>query len=160
MFFCKNIIKYKSPLLLLAFFTSCSSPPLHLHTAFISKDQLASYHVGTPDPRLMHPDIGQRLVIQWSLPTNLYNYPDLQLVVVLRLANGTEQQLNYPITQTWHSVFHPTQHYGTEVFTLLDEEFLTTGGIITYKAKIHSGSVVLAEWYHCLWNETITVDAE
>ena len=75
---------------------------------------------------------------------------DLYLLATLRFRSGEERQLRFPIYTK----------YGTEVVSILGPELAESGGLITYKADLFSGSRTLLTWRHQLWNDTISVPIE
>ena len=121
---------------------------LDVHSDYLSHESLASYYVKTPDPRINHPPVGQRLIISWSLPNKYLCYPDLHLLVTLRFRNREEVKHKVPITKT----------SGTRLFCLMNEEYCEKGGIATYRVLLQSEDCVLEEWRHQLWAELITFD--
>lgn len=134
--------------LIFAILSGCNTCPLHLHTEYIGIEQLASYYVRAPDPKLCCPDIGQRLVISWNLQEKIFCYPDLRLVVSIQFKNGEEKVITYPVNNSHQTILH----------YCVNEDFERTGGIITYKAELRSGVYCLEIWKHLLWNETIRLD--
>jgi hypothetical protein len=134
--------------LLLFCLTSCTYRPLVVQTEYISHENLASYQVGTPDPRLNEPMIGQRLILTWSIPKSYLDYEDLHIHLKVRFHSREEEELEIPV----HS------HYGTYVYSLVDEKFCASRGILTYKAEMIANHCILEEWRHQLWSELISFD--
>lgn len=128
-----------------ALLLSCSRQPLELYSERVGKDQLASFHVHTPDPHLNFPDEGQRLVVQWSLTEAEWALSDLHISLKVRFYNGEERSLDLPLNE----------RYGLFILPILNEEFYNTGGLATFKAELFSGSRSLFLWRHQLWNETV-----
>ncbi|MBI3236159.1 MAG: hypothetical protein HYZ48_00375 [Chlamydiales bacterium] len=111
---------------------------------------LASTHVKTPDPRQAHPPIGQMLVVDWRVPKSLLKKnPQVQLTMIFW--DFTEKTICFPIEE----------RMGWVTYSLLNEEYDKTGGIITYKAEIldEDGSL-FREWKHQLWVELIVIRDE
>jgi hypothetical protein len=131
------------------FFSSCATAPsmLSVHTDYLSHENLASYHVNTPDPRLNNPSIGQRLIISWSLPKKLLQLEDLHLEITLRFRTREEIQETVSISES----------SGTFVFPLLNEDYISTRGILTYKIDLIGGGEILEEWRHQIWTELIVI---
>jgi hypothetical protein len=128
--------------------SGCSLYRLDVQNQYLSRDRLASYHVGTPDPRLLNPVIGQRLVIQWSLtPKELINQ-DVCLYLKVRLRNRQEQEAALPITTK----------RGTYLYDVVGDRYIQTGGILTYFVEIRSPSYILASWRHPFWVDPIIFD--
>ncbi len=111
---------------------------------------LASYHAGTPDPRLEHPPMGQKLILDWNVPREIFSQKP-EVVLDLILWNYTTKQVRFPITSRLD--------YAT--YRLLNEEYEKTGGIMTYKAAIVTEKgEIFREWKHQLWVNLITIDQE
>lgn len=130
---------------LLLLMSSCTCNHLSVHTAYINKQSLASYHVGTPDPRLCNPPIGERLIASWVLPQSYLKCQELHLEIVIHLMNKEKVCRSVPITR----------FSGTYVYELLNEEFFENGGILTYKVDLIGDGQVLKTWKHQLWTELI-----
>lgn len=128
--------------------TSCERPLISAQTEFITRQSLASYQIGTPDPHLNHPVLGQRLMVKWNLPDNYMNYQDLHLETIVRFYNGTEQTYNFPITKT----------SGLHTLTVSAQTFCQTNGIVSYKINLIGDGCILSEWRHQLWVEIIKVE--
>ena len=97
--------------------------------------------MGTPDPRQTHPPLGQKLILDWSLPQEVL---DEQPKIVLHLLfwDHTQKQITYPVTY----------RTGYEVYSLLNEEYEKNHGLLTYRAEIiiQEGKVY-RDWKHQLW---------
>lgn len=126
-------------------FTGCSSEYLTIYTDYLSHENLASYYVGTPDPRLNHPPIGQRLILSWSVPKE---YEDLHLEMTIRFRNREELQESLCLNR----------HSGTYIYSLEDEDYFEKKGILTYKVDLYSKDEIIEEWRHQLWTERIIFD--
>ena len=120
-----------------------------MQTEYLSHENLASFHVGTPDPRLRNPPLGQRLIINWSLPKwdGLTPY---ELSLKIRFKNGTFTNEQIPLDRA----------SGTYVFSLLNQEYFNRGGFKTYIATISSDGEVIEEWRHQLWANLIEIQEE
>ena len=118
---------------------------LEVQTQYLSHENLASYYVGTPDPLLNDPIIGQRLLIQWCFPRK-FDRCDLQLHLKLRLRNHEEKELIRPITE----------NRGYYLYDLVNQAYCESGGILTYKVEIRKGPCILETWKHPLWVDLIT----
>jgi hypothetical protein len=110
---------------------------------------LASSHVGTPDPRQAHPPLGQGIIINFWIPTNILKKQHPSLTLDLLFRNYSQKKITYPLSSTW----------GYKVYKLLNEEFAKTGGLLTYKAEIVAqDGTVIKEWEHQLWVRLITAE--
>jgi hypothetical protein len=128
--------------------TGCQCEKLTVYTDYLSHENLASYHVGTPDPRLNNPPMGQRLIISWSLPKNYLCYEDLHLDLTIRFRN--KQQISEKIDIC--------KRKGMYIYSVLNEDFFETKGLLTYKIDLVGDDVILEEWRHQLWTELITFE--
>lgn len=134
--------------LLLPFFTHCTLCPLSARMEYLSRKSLASYRVKTPDPNLNNPPIGQRLIINWSLPRQALHLPDLYLKMTLRFRNGIEEVRYQRICRT----------RGTYKIELINDAYFETCGIQTYKIEILGGGTVLERWCHQLYTDLIIIE--
>lgn len=129
---------------------SCSASYLTVQTDYLSHKNLASYYVGTPDPRQNYPTIGERLIIYWSVPKELLCYDDLHLEVTIRFRNREEVV----------EVFNIHKTRGTYIFALLNDDYLYHRGILTYKIDLVGGGYVFEEWRHQIWANLIEIPFE
>ncbi len=137
------------PFLTCFLLSSCTCNLLTVHTDYVSRDNLASYHVGTPDPLLNNPPIGQRLLISWSLPKAYMYYESLHLEIHLRYRNREEA------TQTVDLL----KNSGMIIFSLLNEAYFETEGILSYKIDLIGNGEILEHWQHQIWADLIHFDA-
>lgn len=134
----------------LALLTSCGRAMLTVQTDYITHKDLASFYVGTPDPRLNMPMIGQRLIVSWAVPPEFLAYDDLRFEITIRFRNREE------IIE----IFDISQRFGTYVYSLLNQDYIDKRGILTYKIDLVGGGYILKEWRHLIWSELITLPAE
>lgn len=132
---------------ILLFASSCVQR-LSVYTDYIGRETLASFQVGTPDPLLLNPPTGQRLIVKWHLPHSYMNLEDLRLTINLRLRNRSTQNLSIPICHTT----------GTYLYPVLGDTYSETRGILTYHVEIVGGGEVLEEWIHPLWTPIIELN--
>lgn len=134
-------------LLVGALLCSCSPNTLTTQTNYLNREQLASYHVGTPDPALATPIIGQRLLVHWNLDKAYLCCEDLYLYVHIRFGNREEH-----IEKV--AIFDSSGYFS---YKLMDEEFCEKESIATYKIEIYgNGSLILCR-QHQLWVELIQI---
>lgn len=108
---------------------------------------LASTHVNTPDPRQEDPPIGQKLILDWRIPPEIYA-KNPEIVLDLVLWDYTARQIRIPMKRR--------MDFAT--YRLFNEDYEKTGGILTYKAEIVTeDGEVFREWKHQLWVQLITV---
>ncbi len=125
--------------------TGCDKYYLSLRQVPVNAGYLASTQVGTPDPRQAHPPHGQKIVLQWAVPPELLEKKP-QIVFHVLYKNHTEKTFVYPIES----------RLGYEVYTLIDEEFDQTGGLLTYSADIMTADQkIYRQWQHQLWVKLI-----
>lgn len=125
---------------------SCHPRILTVQTEYLSHENLASFHVGTPDPRLKNPTLGQKLIVNWSIPhwSELTPY---ELSIKIRFKNGTSAEETIPVCRA----------SGTYVYALLNEDYFSRGGFKTYVASITFDGVIIDEWRHQLWATVIEI---
>lgn len=133
---------------LMALCTSCmgaKDPKLSLFTEYVTVERLPSYQMKTPDPALLCPDYGEKLHISWRVPSR---YTALCLKISLRFHNGQEEQFTLYL-ETYHDTY---------IYTLLNEDYITKGGILTYSAELWGDNQLLYLWQHPLWSEKIHLE--
>lgn len=142
------IFRFLIPIMLAAL-TGCKETYISVHTDYLSHENLASFIVKTPDPLLNNPPIGQRLIISWSVPPCYMDFDDIHLSITIRFRNNTQIVEEVPLTQ----------RKGTFVYPVLNEDYFTTRGILTYKVDLLNNDNVLEAWRHQIWTEFITVES-
>lgn len=73
---------------------------------------------------------------------------NLHILARIRFRNKQEVQHLIPICR-W---------YGYHVFSILNEDYFSKNGILTYKVDLIGNGVILDQWRHQLWAELITFD--
>lgn len=127
---------------------SCEKYYVSVRNLPVNASYLASSHVKTPDPRQKNPPLGEKLIIDWSLPPELLS-ENPRIVLYLIFKTHQEKQLVYPITS----------RAGYEVYSLLGEEFKERKGLLTYRAEIVTDEGrVYREWTHQLWVNLINFE--
>ncbi len=136
------------PLLLIL--GGCQKYELSVSEQSIDERYLSSTYIGTPDPRKEHPPTGQKLIIDWSIPSDiLAQNPCLALHLIYW--DYTEETLYYPVYY----------QRGYQVYSLLDCDYEKKQGIITYKAEIFTDQGdVYREWKHQLWVPLIHLESD
>lgn len=127
--------------------TSCGKQ-LTVQTQYLTRHDLASYYVNTPDPLLDDPDVGQRLIVQWSLNQSIASFNEVYILLKLRFRNHEELTQRIDLKRAG----------GIYVYTLINEEYFRTRGIQTYKAELVADGCVLEEWRHTLWADLIVLN--
>jgi hypothetical protein len=130
----------------IAFLGSCQSRILTVQTEYLSHENLASFHVGTPDPRLANPPLGQKLIVSWKFR---YYCPQVNydLIVKIRFKDGELVERIIPVTCP----------KGTYVYALLNDDYFKRGGFKTYVASIGIDGEIMEEWRHQLWVNVIEI---
>ena len=130
--------------------SGCKQYYLSLCQEWVDVRYLASTHVGTPDPRQDNPPIGQKLILDWRVPTEIFKKKP-EVVLHLILWDYTERTIHIPIKRR--------MDYAT--YKLFNEDYEKTGGILTYMAEIVTeDGQVFREWKHQLWVNLITVNQD
>ena len=133
---------------LLSLLTGCEKYYLSLTNQTINVDSLASVYALTPDKRKESPPLGEMIVLDFRVPKQiLCKDPKIDLYVLY--GNYTEKKFTFPITK----------RMGYFTYKDLNEEFIETKGIITYRAEIRLDSgEIYKDWTHQLWARLITVE--
>lgn len=130
-------------------FSGCSRYYVDVSRQKINANYLASTAVGSPDPRQTNPPLGEMLVINWQVPMKMVaQKPHIKLYVIYW--DNEEKVYTWPI-QRWK---------GYRTFSVLNKEFIRSGGILTYRAEIvDADGEIYREWKHQLWVNLIKIDA-
>lgn len=132
-------------LIALLLLSGCTSPCLRVQTFCVRPGDLASYRVGTPDPRQICPDVGQKLVLRWALDPTLGEEVPPVLILGVRYGNGEEEWIQEPI-RTFRGRF---------TRALLNDEYFQKRGFQAFKAEIRIGHHTVACWRHHLWEDRL-----
>ena len=133
---------------ILTLLTGCDKYYVSVRQIPVDAKYLASSHVATPDPRANPPPVGQKLVIEWRVPPEILS-KNPKIVLHLLFKNHVELCEVYPMQTA----------YGTEVYSLMNDEYVLTGGLLTYRADIVlDDGEVYRDWKHQLWVNLITLD--
>ena len=129
---------------------ACQKYELSINEQNIDERYLSSTYIGTPDPRKEHPPKGQKLIIDWSIPSDiLAQNPCLALSLIYW--DYTEETVYYPVIY----------QRGYQVYSLLDDAYEKKRGILTYKAEILTDDgEIYREWKHQLWVPLIHLDRD
>ncbi|MCF7852052.1 MAG: hypothetical protein K9M07_02295 [Simkaniaceae bacterium] len=107
---------------------------------YVDERQLASTFVQSPDPLQKNPPVGEKLWINWNIPssafkshhvseddsTQIYERCGLILTLKVIFKDLNEDIVSYPVLS----------RKGSVVYSLLNQEYEKTGGILTYYAEI------------------------
>ncbi|NGX57806.1 MAG: hypothetical protein K940chlam3_00702 [Chlamydiae bacterium] len=138
------------PFIFFIFLTSCGTQRLTVQSEYMLPDRYASVWVGTPDPHKYYPSIGQRLIIQWKLRTELQQYEKVTLRIRVRFRN-------YELYEKWMQI---RCRVGRMIYNVMDEDYTCTDGIAAYHVQIFADGQQIAEIRHHLWEELIQIEDE
>jgi hypothetical protein len=143
-------VKRKILLFLSIFFlvTGCYKSHLYVQIENIGKDFLASSYVKTPDYRQQNPPTGQRIIVNWCFPKELYS-KDLFIKLTVRFWSNTQVTKNHAILKLFgsKSFFFPSDKKEDRILTYRIEVFSKEGNLIE-------------TWKHQFWTDLIDVDKE
>ena len=123
--------------------SGCYKNHLYVQQEHLSREWLASSHVGTPDPRQSDPPVGEKLIVAWDFPLSLFE-EQLRLDVVVRFWDQSERVVSYVLPRK----------RGVESFGFDESE-----NILTYRVQVLNGQgVCLEEWKHHFWTELIRIE--
>ncbi len=131
--------------LLLLATSSCKRSPLEVEAAYFTRKDLASVHVGTPDPNKLLPIFGQRLYIKWDTQEISQAKPPLELFIRVMLKKGKMLEEKIPLKES----------SGSYLFPIVGANFSDEGGLLSYKIELLSQGKVIATSRHKFWVEPI-----
>lgn len=124
------------------FLASCGRSHLYVQQMVLDREYLASTHVGTPDRRQTNPPQGQRFLVGWHFPSNLFA-EGLRLALTARFPDQTELVFSEPVKKTWGYA-----------------EFQFPRRLMTYRIQvINQWDEVVETWEHQLWTELIDIES-
>ncbi len=126
---------------------SCTQHYFYVQQEKIDRNFLASSHIGTPDPRQENPTTGQRLLIRWNFPSEIFA-KNLSLVTTVRFWDDQEVVLTEPIQRrtAFTTLFFASSPLEKEK------------RILTYRVQaISSQGEVVGWWEHPLWTPLISL---
>lgn len=131
----------------LILFSSCNNNLVRVQVDNISKEFLASYHVGTPDPRLLNPPIGQRLTLSWYFPFKVFEHSNIKIKIYLHFGDHTMEEIE----------FFPKRNSGFYLYSLINNRYYEKKGLLTYKVEVFQDEIIIKECRHQLWVELISM---
>lgn len=131
-------------LLLVLLLSGCHKETLSVTNRMLTVERYASYHVGTPDPALDEPLLGQELRIHWK-KDELQNYRTIEIKLSVRYGDLTDEEFFYPITANHRLI----------VLQLLGEQYCLKKGILSYKVEVFGDGQLLDQVHHQLWADVI-----
>lgn len=127
----------------------CGSPALYGRLERLNVNALASYPLGTPDPRKDKDWHGQRLVVSWVLAPNLkLDKRQCILQADLIFTNGKSEQVQIRIDR----------HLGHWQYELIGQEYEQKGGISAYQLTIINQGQKIRNFQHKLYKPLIDID--
>lgn len=130
------------------FLVACGSKSLSIRQEYLSKKLLPSNYIRTPDPLLKKRFLGERLIVNWSLPKTFQTKDNTFLNLEILFSNHTEDDITLRLCKT----------KGTFVYTLEDEKYKEKEGIAGYKAVIYKNGQAFDTWEHKVWAKPIHFD--
>lgn len=107
----------------------------------IHRNLLASSFVDSPDPMQHNPPHGKKLYISWNIHGD-YNFEECRLRISMIFRNRETRTVELAIPRK----------RGTIVYSLLDQEYYETRGLLTYKVEVLTkNEEILALWTHQMW---------
>lgn len=107
----------------------------------IHRNLLASSFVDSPDPLQHTPPHGKKLYISWNIHGD-YNLEECRLRISMIFRNRETKTVELDIPRK----------RGTILYSLLDQEYYETRGLLTYKVEIlRKNEEILALWTHQMW---------
>ena len=136
---------------LLLILCGCHSRHISVQTQYLTRSDLASFYIETPDPQLRCPVFGQRLLVQWHFAECYFKNQNLSLEITIRFGDRSE------ITQNVASL---ENRYGYYIYNILGDDYCTRDGIKTYKVNLLANGEIIETWHHQLWVELITLQTD
>ncbi len=132
-------------------FSSCYKNHLYVQQEWVDEKDLASYFVGSPDPRRQNPPVGQKIIVNWDFSRPLFLSEMDHILVTVHFWNHEEKKVEAPIDRRrgYVSFFfpNPTQD--------------PVKKILTYRVQVFRKDGSLFEtWKHQFWTELITLAPE
>ncbi len=125
-----------------------SSHMLTLYNQSIDKKFLASTKVKSPDSRQMPLEKGQRLVIEWDIPSGAFRFNDWDLVATLQFGDRSQEVLRRPLDKD----------SGSWVLMWKGQEFSRKRGVVSYKIELLREGKIEETFNHQLYCELINLD--
>ena len=128
-------------LISLTLFTGCYKDHLYVQQEWVDRNFLASTHVGSPDPRQECPPCGERILVAWKFPRELF-CQNLRLELTVRFWDQSEEVLITPVEKPWQ--YHAYNFFNQK--------------ILTYKIDvINKRDEIVETWEHQFWTKIIEI---
>jgi len=123
----------------------CSKQPsVCARTFYTSRNDLAAYVIGTPDPQIATKGLGQSIWVRWTAPKA---HENTHLDVTIRFNDESERHETYPI----HNRF------GWVMVEIKDTEYKEKKGLAAYSISLREGETILATTKHKMWVDKIEI---
>lgn len=134
--------------LFLFLLTSCYKNHLYVQIENVDKNQLASSYIKSPDYRQKRNFYGQRVIIGWYFPKELFK-KGLFVYLTVRFWDNKEVI----------KVFKVKKMHGIGSFYFPNKDRSKKNKILTYKVEVFTKEKELVDvWKHQFWTELIDVD--
>ncbi len=133
----------------LALFTllaaGCSKPSVSARTFYTSRDDLAAYVIGTPDPQIASKGLGQSIWVRWRAP-ELSEKTHLDATILFN--DESERHETYPVANK----------FGWMMVEIKDTEYKEKKGLASYSISLCDGETILASTKHKMWIDKIEIE--
>lgn len=127
--------------LICVFCSGCQANFVTVVQEKMHRSLLASSFVDSPDPLQSNPPHGKKLYISWNMNREC-NLEECRLRISMIFRNRDIKTVELAIPR----------NRGTIVYSLLDQEYYETQGLLTYKVEILTKKEeILALWTHQMW---------
>ncbi len=86
------------------------------------------------------------MIVSWSIPKNYFSLHDIKIHVQVHFRNHTSDEF-------WIT---PKKFHGLYLYYLLNEEYFSKRGLLSYKAEVYSDGDIIENRQHHLWVNLIT----
>jgi hypothetical protein len=131
-------------------FSCSSSAQLSVMEHSLNHERLASYIIGTPDPREYEDYYGQKLIIDWEIPKKDFEEGHNNLEIAISFKN--DKRIVFIERVNKRSGTYTYLHEGPAI----DED----GMLLTYRVLLQHDEEVLEEWRHHTWAPYIDIALE
>lgn len=135
-------------LVVLALLASACTPRLYARTERVNHKSLASYTISTPDPSILAPAKGVKLIVNWKIPFYMRMSGDEKLIVNLLFGDSLQERYEVDVEH----------HIGYWQLYISEAEIKTHNQLVSYSLSLVRGEEVIKEWNHLLWAEMISLE--
>jgi hypothetical protein len=123
----------------------CSKPTVSARTFYTSRNDLAAYVIGTPDPQIATKGLGQSIWVRWTAPELCEK---THLDVTIRFNDASERHETYPVANK----------FGWIMVEIKDTEYKKKKGLASYSISLRKGEIILASTQHKMWTDKIQIE--